>query len=445
MKRIRATLLGLIATLTILWIAAETAGISAAAGVFPWRALLLQVTGILAIGTMSAAMLLAVRPVWLEGPLDGLDKMYRLHKWLGLSALGFSVLHWLAANGAKWLVAAGLLVRPERGRRAGQPATDGLMQWLQAQRGLAESLGEWAFYAMLLLVAIALLKRFPYRHFFRVHRVLAVVFLLLVFHSIVLMRAGYWGEPVGLVTAGAMMIGVIAAGLSLARRIGARHKAVGEIESVAFLEPAQVTAVGIRLHSAWPGHDAGQFAFVNFDRREGPHPFTISSAWQGDGRLLFLIKALGDYTRTLKDRLRPGDPVVVEGPYGRFDFQGPSRRQVWIGAGIGIAPFVARMKSLAIAPDGRSVDLFYATRVADPQALERLEADARAAGVRLHVVLSTRDGRLNGERLRQAIPDWRDADVWFCGPTAFGNSLRDDLVAHGLPAARFHRELFEMR
>lgn len=445
MNRIQATLLGLIAGLTILWIAAETADIAAATGVFPWRTLLLQATGILAIGTMSAAMLLAVRPVWLERPLDGLDKMYRLHKWLGLAALGFSVLHWLAVNLPKWLVGAGLLVRPARGPRAVQPEIDGLQQWLRAQRHLAESLGEWAFYALVLLVAIALLKRFPYRHFFRVHRVLAVVYLVLVFHSIVLMRDVYWAKPIGLVVAAIMAIGVVAAGLSLARRIGARHKAVGEIESVEFLERAQVTAVGIRLHSDWPGHDAGQFAFVNFDRREGPHPFTISSAWQGDGRLLFLIKALGDYTRTVKDTLHPGDAVVVEGPYGRFDFEGPSRRQVWIGAGIGIAPFVARMRSLAIAPDERSIDLFYSTRVGDPQALQRLEANARAAGVRLNVVLSTRDGRLSGERLRQAVPDWRDADFWFCGPTAFGKGLRDDLVAHGLPASRFHRELFEMR
>lgn len=40
---------------------------------------------------------------------------------------------------------------------------------------------------------------------------------------------------------------------------------------------------------------------------------------------------------------------------------------------------------------------------------------------------------------------WRDADVWFCGPAGFGQALKRDLIALGLPGARFHQELFEMR
>ena len=78
-------------------------------------------------------------------------------------------------------------------------------------------------------------------------------------------------------------------------------------------------------------------------------------------------------------------------------------------------------------------------------AIDKLEADARAAGVRLHLLVDARDGLLSGERLRAALPDWRDASIWFCGPPRFGQALRADLLAHGLPPARFHQELFEMR
>ena len=81
------------------------------------------------------------------------------------------------------------------------------------------------------------------------------------------------------------------------------------------------------------GHVSGQFAFVTFDEREGAHPFTISSAWQDDGRLMFLIKALGNYTHRLAASLKVGDTVTVEGPYGRFQFEGAARRQIWIGGG----------------------------------------------------------------------------------------------------------------
>lgn len=47
--------------------------------------------------------------------------------------------------------------------------------------------------------------------------------------------------------------------------------------------------------------------------------------------------------------------------------------------------------------------------------------------------------------LTEQVTDWRDAGIWFCGPTPFGQSLQKDLVAMGLPEARFHQELFQMR
>ena len=40
--------------------------------------------------------------------------------------------------------------------------------------------------AAVVLIALALIKRFPYRYFFTTHRWLAVVYLALVVHSVVL-------------------------------------------------------------------------------------------------------------------------------------------------------------------------------------------------------------------------------------------------------------------
>jgi ferredoxin-NADP reductase len=78
-------------------------------------------------------------------------------------------------------------------------------------------------------------------------------------------------------------------------------------------------------------------------------------------------------------------------------------------------------------------------------AIEKLTRDADAAQVRLHVLWDARDGRLDLARLQKAVPDWREADVWFCGPARFGRMLQDGLVGLGFPAERFHQELFEMR
>jgi predicted ferric reductase len=66
--------------------------------------------------------------------------------------------------------------------------------------------------------------------------------------------------------------------------------------------------------------------------------------------------------------------------------------------------------------------------------------------VRLHVLIDARDGYLTGERIRAAVPEWREASIWFCGPTGFGEALKRDLAGQGFPVERhFHQEFFAMR
>src|SRR3990167_4968224 len=87
MKHIQLTLIGLILLLSGLWMAADTVW-SDAFATFNYRTSMLNYTGILAIGAMSVGMLLALRPRGrIETFLGGLDKSYRLHKWLGITAL----------------------------------------------------------------------------------------------------------------------------------------------------------------------------------------------------------------------------------------------------------------------------------------------------------------------------------------------------------------------
>ena len=444
MQKIKLTLWGLVLGLTCLWLGADALRINALS-FFVIRKTLENYTGLLGIGMMSLAMVLAVRPTWFEPRLGGLDKMYRLHKWLGIGALSVSIVHWVAAKAPKWLFASGLMARPTGARPPRVLATEFFPQLLQAWHGAAQSIGQWAFYAVVLMIALALIKRFPYRAFFSTHRVLAVTYLLLVFHALVLMPISYWSLGAGPVVALMMLAGSVSALVVLLRRVGGRRKVAGVIARLDRFDDMKAHAVELRLDGRWPGHQAGQFAFVTFDSQEGAHPFTISSAWTGDGHVTFLIKELGDYTRRLSSTLALGQKVELEGPYGRFTFQGRKRRQIWIGAGIGITPFMARMKALAAKADEKVIDFFHTTAVWEPRIIAKMEADAAAAQVRLHVLHDARDGRLDAQRVCDAVSDWRQSDVWFCGPPGFGHALKAALVARGLPAADFHQELFEMR
>ena len=94
MQYIKNALWGTSALLTVLWFAAEPT-VFQPTGFFVLRAAMMQYSGIIAMGAMSVAMILALRPRWPEHWLGGLDKMYRLHKWLGIGALVVAGAHWL--------------------------------------------------------------------------------------------------------------------------------------------------------------------------------------------------------------------------------------------------------------------------------------------------------------------------------------------------------------
>lgn len=439
-----------LAVLTALWIVAEPRAF-APDNFFAFRSVMMQYTGILAIGCMSLAMMLALRPRWPEPWFGGLDKIYRLHKWLGIGALVIAVSHWLWANGPRWAVSLGVLERPARGPRP--PAGSQVELTLASLRHSAEHSGEWAFYAAVLLIVIALIQRIPYRFFYQTHKLLAVAYLVLVFHSIVLIRFSYWSSPIGIVTAVLMVGGVWAAVNVLLGRVGIHRRVLGRIASLDYYIGVRVLEAEVDVPSGWPGHQPGQFAFAMSDPSEGAHPYTIASAWSAtDRRINFIVKELGDHTRRLKDKLVVGQEVRIEGPYGCFTFDDACPHQIWIGAGIGITPFIARMKYLAQlrkneqALPPQKIDLFHPTVDYDEMAERKLRADAEAAGVRLHFLVDARHGRLNGERIRAEIPDWPEASIWFCGPARFGEALRRDFAQKRFPVhERFHQELFAMR
>ncbi|WP_059412559.1 ferredoxin reductase family protein [Cupriavidus basilensis] len=444
MAPIKIAFCALLAGLTVLWLLADTF-VPQPFGYFPLRHVLVQYTGVIAMGAMSVAVVLAARPKAIEPALGGLDKMYRLHKWLGIAALAFGVVHWLWAKGTKWAVGWGWLTRPAR--RGGGQALGALEQLFRGQRDLAEFLGEWTFYAAAVLIVLALVRRFPYRLFAKTHTILAALYLVLVFHTIILLEFRYWLQPVGIVMALMTAAGTVAAVRVLSRQVGAHRKVTGHIESLTYYPELRVLETTLVMEPGWPGQQPGQFAFLTSDRNEGAHPYTIASAWDPrERRITVFTKALGDHTSRLSERLKAGDAVTVEGPYGCFTFTDQCKRQIWVGGGIGITPFIARMKHLARARDQQhAIDLFHPTADFSPSAIDNLQADAQAAHVRLHLLVDARDGRLNGERLRNTVPDWREASIWFCGPAALGKALRRDLAAHGMDPGNFHQELFQMR
>jgi predicted ferric reductase len=442
--KIRYILSAFLGVLALAW-AWDAFVLNPMAGDWPWvaRKQAIYLSGVWAMGLMSLVMILATRPAWLEPALGGMDRIYRLHKWAGILAIGLGALHWLLELGGGTL--RGLI-----GAAVNKPPKVAVLEFMQSSHGLAKDVGEWAIYALLASLVITLWKAFPYKSWRLLHRVMPLLYLALVFHSVALTPLAWWTQPLGLMMGALMLAGSLSAIPALRRRIGRRRSHDGRIESVREL-PAGITEVSCVMDASWPGHRAGQFAFVTFDAREGAHPYTIASADpDGTRRLTFQIKALGDYTRGLARRLRAGQPVRVEGPYGRFDHRRGETHQAWVAGGIGITPFLAWLESLQARPDAAPhAQLHYCVRDAahDPF-VERLRAlCATLPRITLHVHDAGAGQRLDAETLRReagARPG--DAlDVWFCGPAGLARHLEGGLRTLGLKDVPVHREAFEMR
>jgi predicted ferric reductase len=193
----------------------------------------------------------------------------------------------------------------------------------------------------------------------------------------------------------------------------------------------------------------GQFAFVSSPDAgmSEPHPFTIASAPRDTGEIRFAIKSLGDWTQRLPTTLRQGMLVVVEGPYGRFDFRKGRKQQLWLAGGIGITPFLAWAESLT-STEPYTIHLVYCVTTPDEGiGLDVLQkAKTRNARFSFEVVVSGRDGRLTAHRLKGGAPfPITDADMFYCGPVGLRTAMERDLAAMGQSPRRFHTELFELR
>lgn len=401
----------------------------------------MYLSGLLSIGLMSLAMYLATRPAWLETPLGGMDRVYRTHKWAGILGGSFAIVHWLVEMSDD-------ILKSTIGR-AGRLPKEKATGLLDSMQDLAEDFGEWGFYILLVLLAITLWQRFPYRPWRFLHRAMPVIYLLLAFHAALLSPLDYWLQPVGWLLGLLIVAGVYGALRALLGNIGQARRSTGEI--LAVTQPAaDIVAVRCRLTGSWPGHRPGQFALVTFDADEGAHPFTIASADQGDRTIEFRIKALGDHTRQLAGLLQVGQPVDIEGPYGRFDIARINRRarQLWVAGGIGVTPFLAWLGSLqGNAANLPEADLHYCTRDRDndPFVDELTRLCAALPAIRLHVHGAQQGEKLDAVTMLKDVPAGQAAEVWFCGPGGLADALRRGLADAGMGKLRFHQEAFVMR
>jgi len=402
---------------------------------------LLYVSGLLTMAFLSITILLATRPTFLEPVFNGLDKIYRLHKWAAIFSIIFAVLHWLIEMNDDWLESFLFAYGQPT-----EPTISGLVENIQE---VAEDVGEWGFYMVTAMVMLSLLKFVPYKFWRYLHRTMPVLYLLLVFHAAWLTPLSWWQQPVGLLLAMLMVAGSLAAMSSLTGNIGKKRRVQGIIKAVSN-NPKNITHVVCQLDDKWPGHQAGQFAFVCFNRIEGAHPFTIANADNNNGELTFAIKALGDYTTNLAQKLTTGQTVTVEGPYGRFHFKhhGANTEQIWVAAGIGVTPFLAWLEELQKQPEQiPNIQMHYSTHDGriDPMVARLQYLCDKLPNITLLIYDSQKGQKITSQNLLIHDAQKKVTEIWYCGPNGLAKHLKIGLKKITSGSLHFHQEAFKLR
>ena len=380
-------------------------------------------TGSVSIMLMAWSNILSTRIRALEPWFGGLDRTYRWHRWFGALSVATMWLHIETIDDVKGIPGASRDVADA-----------------------AEDLAETGSNLLYLLVGISLLRWIPTRWWRLSHKFLVVPYAFACWHFHTATKPYANGSAWGVWFSVFMLAGLAAwtyrvVWRDIAHR-GRPYRVVG-VETRDGTTTLEIEATGRPM-----SHRPGQFAFLKFDLpglRE-PHPFTIASA-PGEPVLRFVIRDLGDWTSRLAHRVRTGDTVTVEGPYGRLALTPRPRgsRIVWIAGGVGITPFLGA--ACTRRPDALPVPhLYYCVRTRDGAAgLDRLERAAAEGRITLDVRVSTEGTRLDGDVLRQDFGEGGldGAHVVMCGPVPLVRSMRR--AVRSLGARHVHVEEFDMR
>jgi len=385
-----------------------------------------QMAALVGMTMFSLTFVLSTRIKAIDRLISGLDKAYSLHHILGSLAFILLLFHPIL------LV---LKFVPTR--------IDLAARYLLPFHGISVDLGIIALGGMIALLAATYYMSIKYNYWLVSHKWLGLFFLVAIAH-IFLVRGtasrdyiftGYYAyvAVVSIIGASAFLYSLL---LKRVRLVKYRVKSVKVYSSTVFdisLEPIRRP---LRFQ-------AGQFAFFRFHRLGSEyHPYSIASATNSK-TIRVMVKSLGDYTEKMGN-VKKGDLVSVEGPYGGFTVKNHSDEMLWIGAGIGITPFLGMAKDIAQARSGKA-RLFYCARTEDDLvAADELFALEKQSGKQFSIIpwCSSTKGRISLENFK---PLDKVRSIYLCGSLAFKDSLISQFVKYGIPRANIHDEDFAFK
>jgi ferredoxin-NADP reductase len=234
--------------------------------------------------------------------------------------------------------------------------------------------------------------------------------------------------------------------LELVNPLWATHTLQARVERV-WDETKDARTLTLRPGRGWRSYRAGQFIRIGVSIGGLHHTrtYSISSSPEtGDDLIAITVKAIenGRVSRFLVRNLKPGTYLPVGLPQGEFVMPDAMPvRPLFVTAGSGITPVMSILRTHVLRGDMPDVvHIHYAPHAHDVIFGNELEQmTAEQPRYRLHRVYTRDAGPARSPRrhftpaqLDELCPDWRDREVWACGP----QSLLDAIEAHWNGAGR---------
>jgi predicted ferric reductase len=203
--------------------------------------------------------------------------------------------------------------------------------------------------------------------------------------------------------------------------------------------------------------NAGQVAWINIGSSPFTlhrNPFSISGSAHNKEELCFTIKGQGDFTNSIRD-LQGGEEVLIDGPFGNFSLDNPRTKSglVLLAGGIGAAPIMSILHTLADKNDQRPVYFFYGNYDHDNiiflEEIKKLQMPLNLSV--FHVLekpskkLKSETGFISRELLDRELPENRNDLYYFsCGPLPMIAAMEKHLHNLGIPRSQTTSEKYEM-
>lgn len=310
------------------------------------------------------------------------------------------------------------------------------------------SIGYWLGYVMLISLIITIVTsiytrkiRLNYEVWKIIHYLNYVILIGMFIHSFFLGTHTQEGEPLYYWWLGLMII--VAFGMfNRLVMIPLKRKKyeVVKIEN----ETEEVISVYMKPLEERINFSPGQFAYARFyslNISSEEHHFTLSGS-PNDKYLRYSIKSVGDYTKDIS-KIKVGDKVGIDGPYGAFSNEGMSGPFLFIAGGIGVTPLMSMILAMRDQPEKEKVILMYSAGSFNEMAFKKeLEKLSKEDWFEVQFF----DRRLEEEDLKKALTTIKaPPKVFLVGPEPMMDSIEKMLVSLKIPSSNIFTEKFRLK